>query len=236
MAIKQISFDFWNTLFRANPAYGEARNKYLAESKFNLNGLSASEVHDAYKSVDWRIDWLIDRTGYSYAPVQLYGMVAYELGYHQATSGDLLSMGEAFAELFQKHPPTLYSPDTLHVLKELSGLSYGISIGSNTGFIPGSLLRNVCLEPLDIEFNFMVFSDEIHYAKPHAGFFGEVYGKADNVFRFRGINRKQILHIGDNLITDVAGPMAAGLDAFLINDGTFTISDLMTKISHEANV
>ena len=230
MVIKQISFDFWNTLFRANPAYGEARNKYLTESSFNCNGLSSEEVYAAYKRVDARIDWVTDRTGYSYAPIQLYGMVAYELGCQRLHEKHFLEMGKSFAYLFKALPPTIYSPDTVHALKELSSLGYQLSIGSNTGFIPGAVIRDVCLPMLEVDFNFGIYSDEIIYAKPHAGFYSEIHTKACG--KITRLTRKQILHVGDNFLTDLAGAYKAGFGALLINNGKSTINDVMTHVSH----
>ena len=56
-------------------------------------------------------------------------------------------------------------------------------------------------------FEFIVISDEIGVAKPHAGFFDHAYERMD------GVPKDQVLMIGDNPNADIAGALAYGFDA-----------------------
>lgn len=224
MVIRQISFDFWNTLFRANPAYAEARNKYLTESPFNVKRMEPEEVYDAYKRVDNVIDWLTERQGFTYRPIQLYAMICYELQCDVRSNRDLRPMAEAFYSLFAAHPPSLYDDDTLPVLRELRARGYGLNIASNTGFITGAVLRKVAISVLPVDFTFGIYSDELPYAKPHRLFFDEVVNWCS------GLSPHEVLHVGDNAKTDYLGAIQAGLEALLINTSTLTIKDVLTTV------
>lgn len=56
-------------------------------------------------------------------------------------------------------------------------------------------------------FEFIVISDEIGVAKPHAGFFDHAYAQMDRV------DKSNVLVIGDNPNADIAGALAYGFDA-----------------------
>lgn len=56
-------------------------------------------------------------------------------------------------------------------------------------------------------FEFIVISDEIGVAKPHAGFFDHAYRQMD------GAEKSRVLMIGDNPNADIAGALAYGFDA-----------------------
>jgi len=63
-------------------------------------------------------------------------------------------------------------------------------------------------------FEFIVISDEIGVAKPHAGFFDHAYAQMDNV------DKSDVLMIGDNPNADIGGALAYGFDAcWLRNPG-----------------
>ena len=56
-------------------------------------------------------------------------------------------------------------------------------------------------------FDFIVISDEIGVAKPHAGFFDVAYEQMD------GVDKSRVLVIGDNPNADVGGALSYGFDA-----------------------
>ena len=56
-------------------------------------------------------------------------------------------------------------------------------------------------------FNFIVISDEIGVAKPHAGFFDHAYAQMDEA------DKSRVLLIGDNPNADVQGALDYGFDA-----------------------
>lgn len=60
---------------------------------------------------------------------------------------------------------------------------------------------------LDKYFEFVVISDEIGVAKPHAGFFDHAYQQMN------GVGKSKVLVIGDNPNADVMGALAYGFDA-----------------------
>lgn len=63
-------------------------------------------------------------------------------------------------------------------------------------------------------FEFVVISDEIGVAKPHAGFFDHAYAQMD------GADKSRVLMIGDNPNADIGGALSYGFDAcWLRNPG-----------------
>ena len=116
--------------------------------------------------------------------------------------------------LFMKFKPDLIYPKIKLLFKEIIEQEKTISILSNTAFIKGFTLRKL-IEQYDLEnyFSFQIYSDETGFSKPNKEIFRLVYNEVNN---FKLIEKKEILHIGDNRIADYDGATNFGFDALLI--------------------
>lgn len=106
-------------------------------------------------------------------------------------------------------PPYL-SPDAHTVLQELRDLGKQIGLICNTGLTPGFGLRRFLeREGVAKHFDFMLFSDEIGIRKPNP----KIFQIAAQKWRFKPC---EIVHVGDNLKTDVWGAKNAGFKAVYV--------------------
>ena len=116
--------------------------------------------------------------------------------------------------LFMKFKPDLTYPKVQLLFKEIIEQEKTISILSNTAFIKGTTLR-VLLKHYELDnfFSFQIYSDETGFSKPSNEIFKLVYNEVKS---FKSIEKKEILHIGDNRIADYNGALNFGFDALLV--------------------
>ena len=89
-----------------------------------------------------------------------------------------------------------------------------ISVLSNTAFIKGVTLRKLMsYYELENYFSFQIFSDETGFSKPNKEIFQLVYNQIEIL---KSVEKKEVLHIGDNIIADYNGAIEFGFDALLI--------------------
>ncbi len=110
-------------------------------------------------------------------------------------------------------------------------LGCSINILSNTGFIKGKTLRKV-LTGLGIsEFvDFQLYSDETGMSKPNFVLFNLMINEVKA--RNANIQLNNIIHIGDNNVSDVGGAAGAGICSMLINSNQVSIKNLINNVSH----
>ena len=167
-------------------------------------------------------DRLNELSGQKLATDLMYHRILQKLGIESATiDHETLSMIKATVKkMFLNMPPLYLNESILPMLKSLKSEGYGLNIGSNTGFIESGTIVET-LKNLNIAqyFDFCIFSDEIGASKPSFGFF-------EKVFESVAIEKKEILHIGDNLKADYEGALKYGFKAMLINNNYYTINDI----------
>jgi putative hydrolase of the HAD superfamily len=127
--------------------------------------------------------------------------------------------------------PVPYSPVTIEVLDHLKNKSGGtFSLLSNTGFIKGLTLKKVLTElKIDQYFDFQLYSDEAGMSKPNPAFFELMLQNIKRVNHPKQINLNNIIHVGDNPVTDVEGANAAGIKSMLINSNNQDITSLKNQ-------
>lgn len=108
-----------------------------------------------------------------------------------------------FCELPEINP---YAKDVLSQLETKIGLI------SNTGRTPGNVLRRL-LDSMEIfeVFDVTVFSNEVGYLKPHLRIF-------EQASKGLGVPLSDILHVGDDVITDIEGGCAAGMHTLHVKE------------------
>lgn len=169
-----ISYDFWGTLFKSNPAFKAAQSK-LAGEMFNMT----PEVfirQKSYKKIE--IDTAVEATGLHFNRLKIYSRILNTSKY-----GLIESFIEKSNELFLLYPP-----------QRINGLIENVNavISSNTVLIYGDVLQKIVNKEFGrVHCN---FSDKIGYSKPHPEMFRFVGLKAD----------QPMFHVGDNPRTDGA--------------------------------
>jgi len=122
--------------------------------------------------------------------------------------------------------PLIYSDGTVEVLAHIKARpKCTANILSNTGFIKGPTLRKV-LEQLNIAqyFDFQLYSDEAGLSKPNKEFFQLLL---DEIAIIRSIERDQIIHIGDNIKTDIQGAENMGIKSLQVNSNNVSLINLI---------
>jgi putative hydrolase of the HAD superfamily len=115
-------------------------------------------------------------------------------------------LSEAYVSPFFEMPPSL-NPDVQQVLHWLKDHNIRIGLISNIGRTPGFCIRRF-LEQEEVAdyFDLMLFSDEIGIRKPDSQIFNIVTQKLS-------VKPNEVIHIGDNLKSDVWGAQQAGFRA-----------------------
>lgn len=225
MAIKHISFDLWLTLIKSHPEFKQKRSELIADF-FNIKQLSATEINLFIRSVDKIFDRYNEISGKKVsADIMYYKVLQKILPDSDFVKPDCAKeLRKAADNLFLEYPPLLLNENIINILSQLKEDGYSLNISSNTGFIEGKILRTV-LTNMDIlqHFDFYIFSDEIEASKPSSYFFEKVYEHLD-------IDKKEVLHVGDNPKSDYKGAKSFGFDALLITNPNYTIDDIRTKL------
>lgn len=244
--LKAITIDFWNTLF--DSSNGDERNqirqKIIIEeiAKFNVKiepeqfseAMAASWEH--FNNI-WKNDL---RTPAPKESVEFF--IQYLSLPLQSDSVDRIV--KVFAESILDYPPKL-----IYGVKEaldILSVKYQLSIVSDTGFSPGSVLRRLLdREGIKGYFKSFSFSDETGVSKPHQKAFLTALEPL-------GCLPENALHIGDIEFTDIAGAKKIGMKAirfsgdktaFLNLDNTnttladaeaFSWQEILTKINQIA--
>lgn len=228
MKIKHISLDFWNTLGIPNKDYSDRRMQILSDYSVSHTVMSGSHTHapeychKAYKEVKKRID---DMTAYGqYSSLdECFTMLCDWLEMDNPPHHLVTEMKAKLWRAFFDNPPKI-SLNTIEVMEKLKRKGITFSIGSNTNFIPGIVLRNAVLDKLDL-FDYMVFSDEVGVSKPVNKFFQIINKKCWDSFGHCG---DSIVHIGDSEVFDLLPAKQFGINAELVSD-PFALPELLEQ-------
>jgi HAD superfamily hydrolase (TIGR01549 family) len=207
MALKLITIDFWNTLF--DSSNGKQRNEMrqhvlLSEIKKFNRTISEVEFNEALKE-SWNYFntiWMNElRTPTPYDTVKFF----WDYLKLPFDSESIEIIEKVFSESSLNYPPNM-NPGVKESLKELSK-NYKLGIISDTGFTPGSLLRELLKRFEILEyFSGFSFSDETGVSKPHP----KAY---TTLLEHYKIKADEALHIGDIERTDIFGAKSLGMKA-----------------------
>jgi putative hydrolase of the HAD superfamily len=208
-----FSFDLWLTLIKSNPVFKEKRN-LLFRDFFEME-VPLEKVFEVVRYYDVLCNNVNEKTGFNFDTYEIYYLILNALGVN-INDIDKKVLHEFYLEselLFMKFKPVLIYPKIHSLFTEILDEGKTINILSNTGFIKGNTLRNL-LDFYEISnyFLFQIYSDEEGISKPNKKIFQLIYN------RLEGIDKKKVLHIGDNLIADYEGATNFGFDALLIKN------------------
>lgn len=197
--IKTISFDLWNTLIKSNPEFKKERNFIISKyCNFDIE-----TINSTFNNVKKDLDGIVEKFGISFTSEQAYAKVFNILNIDK---NKFRIIKNACDMLFIEHLPLIIS-NTENILDNLSK-KYELVISSNTLFVSSAVLKT-SLEHLRLDkyFHHMYFSDKLGVSKPHINFFKEVHINSTSLIN-------EILHVGDNTITDIAGASEYGFEIY----------------------
>ena len=211
---KHISFDLWLTLIKSNPEFKKKRN-LLFKDYFEID-CSIEKVTEVVRYYDVLCNNINEKTGLNIDTFEIYYLIlnALNVNIDKIRIDKLSQFYIETEELFMKYKPDLIFPKINLLFKEIVEKEKTISVLSNTAFIKGITLRKIiCNYELEDYFLFQIYSDETGFSKPNKEIFQVVFNKIENL---KPIEKREVLHIGDNKIADYNGAIEFGFDALLI--------------------
>jgi putative hydrolase of the HAD superfamily len=211
------------TLFRPNPLFKMKRGAFIKDC-FHLE-LSVADIEQCISTQDKIFDKKNQDEDTKISAMEMFRIVLEKLNIHSIDlQRDAKTLTCRSNQLFLEYPPEPLNDHISSILEKLVSMGITLSIGSNTGFVEGETLR-VFLQQKDLlkYFSFCVFSDEIQSSKPSVRFFNAILKQSQ-------LPKQQILHIGDNPVTDVNGAAKFGFKYLLITNQDYSFDDIRAKL------
>ncbi|KIA99082.1 phosphoglycolate phosphatase [Flavobacterium sp. KMS] len=209
-----LSFDLWLTLIKSNPEFKSKRN-LLFKDFFDVDA-TIEKVNDVVRYYDVLCNNINERTGLNIDTYEIYYLIlsALNVNINDIDTTKLKSFYNETELLFLKYKPELLYANIPQLFKEITQQDKTINLLSNTAFIKGNTLRKILSHyELESYFQFQIYSDEVGLSKPNNEIFQLVFNQANEI---KPITKKEILHIGDNIIADYNGAINFGFDAHLL--------------------
>jgi putative hydrolase of the HAD superfamily len=229
---KHISFDLWMTLIRSGQEFKKERAKLFC-SFFNLPQAEVERAMKVFRETDLLVNRINETVGKNVDALEMYMLNLDKLGVDM--SGIRLNTLQEFydlsEQLFFQFPAVLVNDEIIPILNTLKDRGYTLNILSNTGYIKGKTLRRL------MDFNgvakymdFQVYSDEVACSKPSPIIFDQMYRQAQELYA-GSLSKRQVVHIGDNKLTDVEGATGFGINAFLVDEQSMTLKNIENGLS-----
>lgn len=210
MAIRAITFDFWQTLFR--DVDGDKRFRMRQDAVVALLGVTAEEAQEALQRMHKEFFRMHLEEQRNLTPADGVRLVCARL-HHRLSDADAAALASTFAEAVLAFPPQPVE-DALEAVRHAASLR-PVGLISDVGLSPGSCLRQLLDQHgFTPYFGALTFSHDVGVSKPQSRMF-EVTATALQV------HPCDMLHIGDLEPTDIAGIQAQGGTAGLfvgVND------------------
>ena len=215
---KHISFDLWLTLIKSNPEYKPKRNQLFKD--FFAIDKPIYQIAAAIRKMDVFTNSVNEKVGRNFDTFEIYYLILDVLG-EDINNHSKQQLEEFYGHshsLLMEYMPLLLDDSIPAQLKEIYEAGLTMNILSNTAFIKGSSLRHVISHyELDTYFSFQAYSDETGFSKPGVEMYEYAYR---NILLTGDIKKKEVLHVGDNIVSDHNGAIAFGFDAHLITNKT----------------
>ena len=205
--IKAITFDFWNTLYRAAP-YAFALRRRLMFDLFAKNRIDVSVEHvDAAEEVartEWNRVW---REEHRTLPAAEWVRLMLDKLLIQLPPDDFGALADYFdRSLLEANPGPMLIEGAGEAVRSLAP-RYRLGVISDSGLSTGRTLREFLKRDGLLEsFTCTTFSDEVGVSKPHARIFQVTLDRL-------GTQPHEAVHLGDLVHSDIAGAKAIGMYA-----------------------
>ena len=230
MSIKVVSFDLWDTLvdddsdeaIRAAKGLRSKRDERRHLVWQALNEIEPTEVERvalAYDTADAGFNIVWKKMHINWTLEQRLNVVLTGLG-RTLPEDAFAQLVEDTARMEVEIPPNPIA-DVEDSLRELSQ-NFKLCVCSDSIVTPGTGLRQI-LEGHGLKkyFSAFAFSDEVGRSKPHHSMFDSAAGQL-------GVERHEIVHVGDRDQNDVKGPHAIGAKAVLFTAARPDDKDITT--------
>lgn len=215
---KHISFDLWLTLIKSNPDFKPKRNLLFKEF-FGIDK-SIDEVAGVIRKFDVLTNSINEKVGCNFNTFEIYYLIldALSVDIDKISYTDLQDYYSLSEKLLMQYKPLLLDDNIPTVLEHLYQNGQTMNLLSNTAFIKGSSLRQlITYYDLDKYFAFQVYSDETGYSKPSKEIYQLTY---DEIRSIGDIAKQDVLHVGDNPLSDYDGAIKFGFNAHLLKTKT----------------
>lgn len=211
---QHFSFDLWLTLIKSHPEFKNKRN-LLFKDFFEID-CSINKLAEVIRYYDLLCNNINEKTGLNFDTFEIYYLIlnALNVNIDEIGTDKLTQFYDETELLFMNFKPDLIDSKIQIIFKQIIEQGKTINVLSNTAFIKGVTLRKV-LEHYELNpyFSFQIFSDEEGFSKPNPAIFQLVYNE---ILKFKSIEKKEVLHIGDNKIADYNGALNFGFDGLLL--------------------
>ena len=205
-----VSLDFWGTLVFSNINFREERAKFLS-SQLNK---SIEQINIAFKETGEKYNNFQEKGTNNTSPIALFNQVLDFLDVNDEIV-DVTNLYESVLDIFMTNSPKINTRLKIMIDDSLAK-GKTTSILSNTAFIPGNVITIFLDDNFGVNyFSFKIFSDEVKIAKPNIEAYSLTYENAKLIYP-SGIDKNQIVHIGDNYKNDVLGARKFGFNSYLI--------------------
>lgn len=211
--LRAVTFDLWQTLLLdTTENLRRARQARVEEMRRLLAAQGCHRSPEAMEGAYDRAGERLEEVWRSQADVGPRGQVGWMLEHLQVDGG--LAEREELREALEaaySQPILSFMPHANHgageVLAALAGRGLRLGLICNTGRTPGRVLRPV-LERLALapHLRVLTFSDEVGLRKPHPEIFRRTLAAL-------GVEPAEVVHIGDDVTTDIAGARGMGMRA-----------------------
>lgn len=210
---KHYSFDFWNTIAFSNIEFKKKRTELILDS-IN-NNVSNINITECFEKIGAWYNIQQESNMEIISSFNLLKKVIHVLN-PQVNEVDLIKLHNGIDSLFLKYPPYLVN-NLNTIINNIQDLGKTCSITSNTAFISGKIIREF-LHNVQIlnKFSFVLFSNELGFSKPSYKMFDYLFLKAKNIHP--KLKKSEIIHIGDNEISDNNGAINFGIKSYPIKE------------------
>lgn len=214
--INAVTFDVWETMIHDDPAEGERRGELRIAGMtqaLRRAGYAADErrVRAAYHE-SWQQCEQLWSTGREVDPREQLTMLLRDVDPDLPAKLDAaarVAVDEAYVAPIFSYPPTL-NEGLVDALRALRDGGARLGLVCNTGRTPGYAMRRLFTDygVLDY-FHATAFSNEEGIRKPNPEIF-------HRVLRRLGAAAAEAVHVGDDLVADIAGAKRSGMYAVLV--------------------
>ncbi|QGU00868.1 hypothetical protein SYNTR_2274 [Candidatus Syntrophocurvum alkaliphilum] len=202
--IKAVTFDFWDTLYKA-PTSTDFITKRVNDIKTALincdfNNIDENNIKDNFKKC-WKAAYKRQREeGLDMTPNEQVDFILNKLNI-KVNKEQWKTIYHAYTAFLLEKRPEL-NTDVIKILSSFSE-KYKLAVICNTGVTPGVILKEVMkLDDIYKYFDLLVFSNEIGWAKPNVKIFEYTLQNLE-------VKNTNAIHIGDDTTTDIEGAKRA---------------------------
>ena len=205
--LKAITFDFWNTLYKAAPYAFALRRKFMfevfAKNHIDVSVDQVDEAEEVARS-EWNRIW---RREYRTPPAADWVRWMLDELLIQLPPEDFHALANYFdRSLLEVDPGPVLIDGAAETVQRLAR-RYKLGVISDSGLSTGNTLRYFLKRDGILDyFTCTTFSDEVGVSKPHTRIFQITLDRL-------GAQPREAVHIGDLTHSDIAGAKAIGMQA-----------------------